>query len=56
MELLPLFEVSCDLLMEEFVKKFGYESLDKLGDMKESLFLDAVYVVSGLQWMTETDP
>ena len=42
MELLPLFGVSCELLMEESVKKLRCESSDKLGDLKNFLFLDAV--------------
>ena len=40
MELLQLFGVSCELLMEKFVKKLRYESSDKLGDLRKSLFLD----------------
>ena len=42
MELLPLFGVSCELLMEEFVKKLRFKSSDKFGDLRKSLFLDAV--------------
>ena len=42
MKLLPLFGVSCELLMEEFVKKLRCESSDKLGDLRYFLFLDAV--------------
>ena len=42
MELLPLFGVSCELLMEVFVKKLRFKSSDKLGDLRKSLFLDAV--------------